>query len=161
MRTRTRTRRALAGALVTAGLLVASAVPASAAAPQVTTWTHHAVDPDYFECNGQPIDGVWDTSHRLTVFFTNGGVPVRDVEDMTFVGEFVNPANGKSIADSGQAIFFDTLDANGNFLTTMMNSVRHSRYFRVAGRDDFQSGAHYGVNRWDAGVAAACSALGA
>jgi len=158
---RSRTRRAIAGVLVTAGLLVGSAAPATAATPQVFTWTHHAVDPDYFECNGQPIDGVWDTSHRLTVFFTNDGTPTRDIEDVTFVGAFVNPANGMSIADSGQLLFFDTLDANGNFLTTIMNSVRHSAYFQVAGRDDFQTGAHYGVDRWDAGVAAACAALGA
>ncbi len=158
---RSRTRNALAGTLLAAGLLVGAAAPASAATPQVFTWTHHAVDPDYFECNGQPIDGIWDTSHRLTVFFDNAGTPIRDIEDMTYAGSFVNPANGKSIADSGQAIFFDTLDANGNFLTTMMNSVRHSQYFVVAGRDDFQTGAHYGVNRWDSGIAAACAALGA
>lgn len=158
---RTRTRSVLTGLVVAGGMLLGSAAPAAAAAPQVSTWTHHAVDPDYFECNGQPIDGVWDTSHRLTVFYTNDGTPVRDIEDLTFVGEFVNPANGRSIADSGQAIFFDTLDAQGNYVTTMMNSVRHSAYFKVAGRDDFQSGAHYGVDRWDAGVAAACVALGA
>jgi len=157
---RTGTRSTLIGAIAAAGLAISSAAPVSAAAPQVSTWSHQAVDPDYFECNGQPIDGIWTTSHRLTVFTTNGGTPVRDIEDMTFTGSFVNPANGRSIADSGHAIFFDTLDPDGNYLTTMMNSVRHSAYFHVAGRDDFQTGAHYGVNRWDAGIAAACAALG-
>lgn len=157
---RTRNRGVIAVALLSAGL-VATASTALAASPQVSTWTHHAVDPGYFECDGQPIDGIWDTSHRLTVFVDGDGTPIRDIEEMTYVGAFVNPANGKSVADSGQAIFFDTLDPDGNILTTMMNSVRHSRYFRVAGRDDFQTGAHVGADRWDAGIAAACAALGA
>ena len=158
---RTRTRTTIGGAPLALGLLLGAVAPASASTPQVFTWTHHAVDPDYFECNGQPITGDWQTSHRLTVFFNANGTPQRDTEDMTYSGAFVNPANGLSIPDSGRSIFFDTLDASGNYLTTIVNSVRHSAYLHAAGRSDFQTGAHMGMDNWNAGVGAACAALGA
>jgi len=158
---RSRTRASAGGTLLALGLLLAAVVPATASTPQVDTWTHHAVAPGYFDCNGQPITGDWETSHRLTTFFNADGTPQRDIEDMTFTGAFVNPANGMSIPDAGRSIFFDTLAPDYSFLTTMMNGVRDSAYFHAAGRTDFQTGAHLGVDKWDAGLAAACAALGA
>jgi hypothetical protein len=78
-----------------------------------------------------------------------------------FTGAFVNPANGLSIADSGRSTYFDVLAPDDSYVSTMMNGVRHSAYFHAAGRTDFQTGAHVGVDRSDSGLAAACVALGA
>ena len=156
-----RTRMTAGGALLALGVLMGVAAPASAATPEFHEWTNHAVDPGYFDCDGTPITGDWQVSHHLTIFFAADGTPTRDIEIVDFTGAFVNPDNGRSIADSGRSIFFDTLAPDYSFLTTMMNSVRHSAYFHAAGRTDFQSGAHSGMDNFDKGYAAACAALGA
>lgn len=141
----------LAFALLVSGTALASA-------PQVYTWTNE-VDTPYFECDTFEVHGVWTVSHRLTVFLNPAGNPVRDIEKVDFVGAFVNPETGASIPDSGHIIWFDTLDADGNYLTTVSNSVRLNQYLHSAGREDFQTGAYHGRNGWD-GVDAACAALG-
>jgi hypothetical protein len=143
-----------------AGLLLAAAGPASAAAPYVDTWAN-PVDVEYFDCGSFQAHGVWTVSHVLTTYVNGAGAPIRDREKVEFVGAFVNPLTGASISDSGQIIWFDTFDADGNFLTTMSNVVRRSDYFTVAGRTDFQTFAHHGVDRFDVNVPAACAALGA
>jgi len=154
------TRLALASA---ASLTLAAAMigTASAAQPYQDSWTNHSVDPGYFDCNGVPITGDWMVTHQLTIYFDKSGTPTSDRERIDFVGAFVNPATGDSIADSGQSIYFDTLDANYNYLTTMQNGVRHSAYFHSAGRFDFQTGASTGVDQSEKNFAAACAALGA
>ena len=43
----------------------------------------------------------------------------------------------------------------------MQNVVRKSAYLHAAGRTDFQTIVHHGVDRFDVNVAAACAALGA
>jgi len=150
--------------LVTAGIAsmtLAGAVigTANAASPENDSWVNHAVDPGYFECDGQPITGDWMVTHHLIIFFDHSGVPTRDIEKIDFKGAFVNPANGKSIADSGQAVFKDTLAPDYSYLTTVMTNVRKSAYFHAAGRVDFQSGRVTGVDKFDDGLAAACAAL--
>jgi hypothetical protein len=143
-----------------AGLLLTAAGTASANAPQVYTWTND-VNVEYFDCGSFVAHGAWSISHVLTIYTDTAGTPLRDREKVEFTGAFVNPNTGASIRDAGQIIYFDTLDADGNFLTTMKNEVRHSDYFQVAGRTDFQSGAHHGVDRFDVNIPAACAALGA
>jgi len=133
---------------------------ALAAQPQVYTWTN-PVDVEYFDCGSFVAHGVWDVSHRLTFFSDGSGTAVRDIEVVEFVGAFVNPDTGASIADSGRITFFDTLDANGDYLTTMSNAIRNNPYLHTAGRTDFQTGAYYGMDDFDGGIAAACAALGA
>jgi hypothetical protein len=148
-------RLALGGGL----LALAAAGPASAAAPQVYTWEKD-VDAPYFDCGSFVANGVWHVSHVLTIYVANDGTPIRDREKVEFTGGFVNHDTGASIGDSGQSIWFDTLDADGSFLTTMLNTVRRSDYFTFAGRVDFQTGAHHGVDRFDVNIPAACAALG-
>ena len=148
-------------ALAAAGAAGSAVGTAAANTPDISTWTNHAVDPGYFDCDGVPITGDWMVSHHLIIFFDASGTPVRDVEKIEFTGAFVNPATGASIVDSGQAIFFDTLAPDYSFLTTTMNTVRHSAYFHAAGRVDFQSGATMGMDNWDSGFDAACEVLGA
>jgi hypothetical protein len=144
-----------------AGLLLAGSVAGTAFAdqPAVYTWSN-PVDTPYFDCGSFDAHGVWEVSHRLTLFSDGSGTPVRDIEVIDFVGAFVNPNTGASIPDSGRIIFFDTLDAQGNYVTTMSNVVRHNAYLHAAGRSDFQTGAYHGMDDFDAGVAAACAALG-
>lgn len=134
---------------------------AAAATPDSTTTVDDVVRPDYFECDGAPIDAVWTIKHHLTYFFNKAGDPVRDIEKIEWSGAFVNPANGMSIPDSGHLIFQDTLAPDYSFLTTTVNVVRRSSYLHAAGREDFQTGKKTGVDNWDSGIAAACEALGA
>jgi hypothetical protein len=151
-------RLAMAG--VASLTLVGGAVGiASAATPQIFTWTNHAYDPDYFECGGQPIDGDWMVTHHLIIFYDNAGVPQSDIEKIDFTGVFVNPANGNTIADSGQSIFKDTLAPDYSYLTTVMTTVRKSAYFHAAGRTDFQSGRTTGVDKSAQNFDAACAVL--
>ena len=153
-------RRTIGIGLAAGLLLLVAAGPASAAAPQVYTWSND-VDSPYFDCGSFEAHGVWSISHVLTIYVDGAGTPVRDREKVEFTGSFVNPDTGASIADSGQIIWFDTLDADGNYVTTMQNVVRKSAYLHAAGRTDFQTFEHHGVDRFDANVAAACAALGA
>lgn len=148
------------GVAMAAMLLLVAAGPASAAAPRVETWTND-VDTPYIDCGTFEAHGVWTISHVLTTYTDNAGSPVRDREKVEFKGAFVNPETGASISDGGQIIWFDTLDADGNFLTTMQNVVRRSTYLHAAGRTDFQTFEHHGVDRFDVNAAAACAALGA
>jgi hypothetical protein len=152
--------RHIATGLAAVALALGVSGTALAAQPQVYTWSN-AVDTEYFDCGSFVAHGVWDISHRLTFFVDEAGTAVRDIEVIEFAGAFVNPLTGASIADSGRITFFDTLDANGDYLTTMSNVVRHNAYLHSAGRSDFQSGAYHGMDRFDAGVVAACAALGA
>jgi len=140
-------------------LLLVAAAPTMAVAPEVHTRTNR-VDVPYIDCGSFDAYGVWNVSHRLTIYLDKQGVPISDHEIIDFVGAFVNHDNGASIPDSGRSIFFDTLAPDGSFLTTMMNGVRHSAYLHAAGRTDFQTGVHRGMDRWDAGAAAVCAALG-
>ena len=50
---------------------------------------------------------------------------------------------------------------NGDFLTTTNNSLRINKYIHSAGRTDFNAESYSGMDRFDAGVEAACAALGA
>jgi hypothetical protein len=153
-------RRAV-GLVLGAALLLAAAGPASAAAaPEVSTWENQ-VDVPYFDCGTFQAHGVWTVSHVLTVWFDADGAPLRDREKVEFTGSFVNPDTGASIADAGQIIYFDTLDADWNYVTTMRNDVRKSAYLHAAGRTDFQTGVRHGMDRFDVNVPAACAALGA
>lgn len=152
--------RRIGSGLAAIGLALGVSGTALAFQPQVYTWSN-PVDTEYFDCGTFVAHGVWEVSHRLTFFVNDAGTPIRDIEVIEFVGAFVNPLTGASIADSGRITFFDTLDANGDYLTTMSNVVRHNPYLHSAGRSDFQSGAYHGMDRFDAGVAAACAALGA
>ena len=156
-----RTRMTAGSALLALGLLLGVVVPTSASSPQVSTWTNQAVDAGYFWCGSTPITGDWMVSHTLKIFFNADGTPTRDIETIDYTGAFVNPANGLSIADSGRSTFFDTLAPDYSYISTMMNGVRHSAYFHAAGRTDFQTGAHVGVDKYEVGLAAACVALGA
>jgi hypothetical protein len=151
--------RTIGSGLAAIGLALGINGTVLAAAPQVYTWTNQ-VDVPYFECATFDAHGVWSISHRLTIFVDAAGTPTSDIEVIDFAGAFVNPDTGASIPDSGRIVFFDTLDANGDYLTTMSNAVRHNPYLHSAGRSDFQTGAYHGMDRFDSGVAAACAALG-
>lgn len=153
------TRRTLAAG---AALLMALGLAAPVAAdgkPTVATWSN-PVDVPYFDCGTFTAHGVWTVSHVLTTWFHADGTPDRDIEQVSFSGAFVNTETGASIADSGRIIFFDTLAPDFSYLSTDSNVVRHSAYFRVAGRST-ASGAFHGVDRFDVNIPAACAALGA
>ena len=156
-----RSIRRLIVASTSAGVLaVALAIPAAAYSPEVVTWTND-VDVPYFDCGSFEAHGVWTVSHRLTLFRDASGVAVSDHEIVDFKGAFVNPATGASIPDSGRTVYFDTLAPDGSYLTTIQNSVRRNPYLHESFRYDFQTGAAHGMSRFDAGVDAACEALGA
>ena len=147
--------------LALAGIsLLVTAAPAAAGTPTVDRWTVHVERP-FVDCAGFATVGVWDISHRLTVFYDSDGVATRDIEAVDFVGEIVNPSTGASVPDSGSRTFFDTLAPDGSFLTTYMVEMRKSAYVHTAGRTDFQTGAFAGTaGLSDAGIVALCGALG-
>jgi hypothetical protein len=145
---------------IAAALLLAAAGPAAATAPEVETWTNE-VDTPYFDCGDFVANGVWTVSHVLTTYLDRDGTPLRDREKVEFSGAFVNAETGASIPDSGQIIWFDDLAPDRSFLATWSNVIRRSAYLKVAGRTDFQTGVHHGVERFDVNIPAACAALGA
>jgi hypothetical protein len=152
--------RTIGSGLAALGLALGISGTALGAQPQTDSWTNQ-VDRPYFDCGSFEAHGVWTITHHLTLFLGEAGQPIRDIEVVDFAGAFVNPLTGASIPDSGRITYFDTLDANGDYLTTMANVVRHNAYLHSAGRSDFQTGTYAGMDRFDAGVAAACLALGA
>lgn len=156
--------RALLGATaVGAALVMALAPAAAAAAPEVYLRNGNSYSPGYYHCGpasgGFDIDGDWAITGRLTVFVTNDGVPVRDIEEIHFDGRWVNPSNGKWTSDKGGLTFFDTLNPDGSFDTTFLNMHRAGSYLHVAGRVNFQDGSFRGHGESDAQVAALCAAL--
>ena len=151
--------RTLAGTTAGLALAAALAVPSQAASPAVETWTNH-VDRPYLSCPGFDVNGVWDITHRLTLFFDGDGVATRDQERVDFSGSFVNAVTGAAVPDSGSIIYFDTLAPDGSYLTTYSTTVRDSAWIHAAGRFDFQTGRFVGrQGETDAGVAALCAAL--
>ena len=153
-------RTAVTAAAVTGALLLAAVPGASAATPEIDTWTNPAYGP-YLDCPTFTVYGDWTVAHRLTIFFANDGTPTRDIEAITFSGRFVNPDNGAWVPDAGRVVYFDTLDADYNYLTTMSNSQRTSDYVHGAGRRDFQLGTFRGLDgESSTNVAALCAALG-
>jgi hypothetical protein len=136
------------------------AAPAAAATPTIDTWTVHLEVP-FVDCPDFTTVGIWDVNHKLTVFYDEAGVAVRDIEAIDFNGRIVNPESGAWVPDSGVRTFFDTLAPDGSFLTTYMVQVRKSAYIHMAGRTDFQTGDFTGTfGLDDAGVASLCAALG-
>ena len=151
--------RAAALAMASAVLLI-GATPAAAATPTVDSWTVHIERP-FLDCADFSVVGVWDISHRLTVYFDSEGTAIRDIENVDFAGRLVNASTGASVADSGSRIFFDTLAPDGSYLTTYSVQVRHSAYVHAAGRIDFQTGEFHGRDGMDAAnISALCEALG-
>jgi hypothetical protein len=151
--------RAVALAFASAALLI-SAAPAAAATPSVDTWSVHVERP-FVDCPDFSVMGVWDISHRLTVYYDSEGTAIRDIERVDFTGQLVNTSTGASVADSGTRIFFDTLAPDGSFLTTYSVQVRHSAYVHTAGRTDFQTGDFNGLDGMSpANIAVLCETLG-
>lgn len=139
--------------------LVASTGAVAAVAPSVDTWSVHVERP-FIDCPDFSTLGVWDISHRLTIFYDSAGTPIRDIEQVDFAGRIVNTETGAWVADSGGRTFFDTLAPDGSFLTTYAVEVRHSDYIHGAGRTDFQTGEFNGRDAFDpANVDALCDAL--
>lgn len=154
------TRSRLAVLAATTAALLVTAAPAAAAAPTVETWTVHVERP-FVDCPDFSVVGIWDISHRLTLFVDTNGTPIRDIERVDFRGRLVNTSTGGSVADSGSRIFFDTLAPDGSYLATYGVQVRHSEYIHTAGRTDFQTGVFHGRDGMGAGsIAALCDALG-
>jgi hypothetical protein len=143
-----------------AGLLLAAVGPVSAAAPQVYP-SSGDVDREYFDCGTFMAHAIWHVEDTYTLFTDNAGTPIRDIEKVLFTGSFVNPLTGASIKDSGQIVWFDDLNPDGSFAATWRNVIRKSDYFKVAGREDLQTGVWRGVNQFDVNIPAACAALGA
>lgn len=155
---RSSTFRGAALAVASAAILL-TAGPAAAAAPSVESWTVHR-EFLFEDCPDFSVIGVWDISHKLTIFFDANGVATRDIEQVEFSGQLVNESTGASVPDSGARTFFDTLAPDGSFLTTYVVQVRHSAYVHGAGRFDFQTGEFHGLNEMDAdNIAALCAAL--
>ena len=148
-------------ALVMAGAgLAASAGTAAAVAPIVESSTVHVERP-FVDCPGFSTVGIWDISHRLTLFLDTSGTPIRDIEEVDFSGRIINASTGAWVADSGGRKYFDTLAPDGSFLTTYSVEQRHSQYIHGAGRTDFQTGDFNGRNAFDpTNVDALCEALG-
>jgi len=153
-------KRLAAATVTAAGLVVATVGPSLAAAPTVDTWTNHVNAVGFVDCGDFLVDGVWDVSHRLTIYYDAAGTPIKDHEIVDFRGAFVNHDTGASVPDSGRSIFFDTLNPDGSFATTMQNAVRHSAYIHTAGRVDWQTGAVHGNTDTFEEYVALCDALG-
>jgi len=152
-------KRLAAATFAAAALLTATVGTSLAAGPQVSTWSND-VDVPYVDCGDFWANGVWTVSHRLTVWEDADGVPLRDHEIVDFKGAFVNADTGKSVADSGHSVYFDTLNPDGSFAATMSNTVRHSAYIHGAGRLNWQTFVSHGRDgETAAGVAALCDAL--
>ena len=151
--------RVAALALASAALLL-SAGSVAAISPTVDSSTGHVERP-FIDCPDFTTLGVWDISHRLTIFYDAKGTPIRDIEQVDFSGRIVNTETGAWVADSGARTYFDTLAPDGSFLTTYAVEQRHSLYVHGAGRTDFQTGDFNGLNGFDpSNVAALCEALG-
>jgi len=154
----TRFRLGLLATTIASFMLTAS--PAAAAAPTVTTWTVHVERP-FVDCPDFSVLGVWDITHRLTLFVNAQGTPTRDIEQVDFRGRLVNTSTGASVPDSGSRTFFDTLAPDGSYLATYGVQVRKSDYIHTAGRTDFQTGAFHGRDGMGPGsISALCEALG-
>lgn len=152
------TRRAIALAAACAASLLAVG-GASATAPIVITGTADIERP-FDPCPDFDVIGSWHIDRKLVLYLDDTGTPIRDIERVSFSGSLINAETGASVPDSGQRIFFDTLDANGNFLTTVVNDVRKSKYVHGASRFDFETGDFHGKDalspeNW----AALCEAL--
>jgi hypothetical protein len=148
-----------AALMLASAALALGAVPAAAAPPSMESSTIHR-EGLFEECPDFSIIGVWDISHKLTIFYDANGVAIRDIEQIEFSGQLVNASTGASVPDSGARTFFDTLAPDGSFLTTYVVQVRHSAYVHGAGRFDFQTGVFRGVSEVDAdNLAALCEAL--
>ena len=113
-------------------LVLALAAPVAASRPDVVTWTNQ-VDAPYFDCGTFEAHGVWTVSHELKTFFNGAGDPVRDIEQMSFEGAFVNPNTGASISDSGKVIFFDQLAPDFSYLSTYASVLRRSELLQGRG----------------------------
>ncbi|HUP53967.1 MAG TPA: hypothetical protein VM408_00550 [Methylomirabilota bacterium] len=148
-------------ALALASALLLFGAPAAAAAtPTTDSWTVHVERP-FVDCPDFSVLGVWEITHRLTLFLDSEGIATRDIEKVDFAGRLVNASTAAWVADSGSRTFFDTLAPDGSFLTTYMVQVRRSAYIHGAGRTDFQSGDSHGRDGMDpANVTALCAALG-
>jgi len=155
---RSSTFRGATLAVATAAMLL-TAAPAAAATPTMESSTIHREGP-FAECPDFSIVGVWDISRKLTIFYDNDGVAIRDIEQVEFSGQLVNASTGASVPDSGSRTFFDTLAPDGSFLTTYVVQVRHSAYVHGAGRFDFQTGVYHGLGEvTPEHLAALCEAL--
>jgi hypothetical protein len=152
-------KRIAAAAVTAAGLVAATVGPAAAVTPDVFTWSND-VDRPFVDCDGFTAYGVWTISHRLTIYYDASGMPIKDHEIVDFRGAIVNHDTGASVADSGRIVFFDTLNPDGSFATTMANAVRRSAYVHHAGRSDFQTGVYHGNADTSDEYAALCEALG-
>lgn len=152
-------KRLVAAAVTAAGLVLATVGPSFAAGPQVVTWSND-VNVPYVDCGSFWADGVWTVSHRLTIWSDAQGIPLRDHEIVDFKGAFVNSETGAKVGDSGRIVYFDTLNPDGTYATTMQNAVRRNAYVHSAGRTDFQTFAHHGNADTDAEWGALCDALG-
>ena len=152
-------KRLAAAAITAAGLVLATVGPSLAAGPQVFTWSND-VDVPYVDCGEFWANGVWTVSHRLTIWSDANGVATRDHEIVDFKGSFVNSETGRSVADSGRSVYFDTLNPDGSYATTIQTTVRRNRYLHTAGRFDFQTQTFHGnADTFDEYVAL-CDALG-
>ena len=152
-------RPRIAGLILAGSALALGASPAAAVSPTTETFTVHIERP-FIDCPGFGTTGVWDITHKLTIFVNAAGVPIRDIEDVEFRGRIVNASTGAWVADSGHRRFFDTLAPDGSFLTTYAVEVRKSAYVHTAGRRDFQTGAFNGRDGFtDDAIASLCAAL--
>jgi hypothetical protein len=132
----------------------------AAATPSVVSWTNHVERP-FIDCPDFATVGIWDISHRLTIFVDGDGIAIRDIEQIDYSGRIVNAETGAWVPDSGGRTFFDTLAPDGSFLTTYSVDQRHSQYIHGAGRLDFQTGDFNGREAFsDANLDALCEALG-
>jgi hypothetical protein len=154
------TKRRVAALAIAGAALASSAGAVAAVAPTVETSTVHIERP-FTDCPGFSVLGVWDISHRLTIFYDSEGTPIRDIEQVEYTGRLVNTSTGAWVADGGAKTYFDTLAPDGSYLTTYGVEVRRSAYVHTAGRWDFQTGELSGLDGFtDAGFAALCEALG-
>ena len=150
----------VAALVMASAALVVGTGTVAASAPTVISSTNHIERP-FIDCPDFGTVGVWDISHRLTIFYDAAGTPIRDIEQVDFSGRIVNAESGAWVADSGARTYFDTLAPDGSFLATYAVEQRHSRYIHGAGRTDFQTGDFSGLAAFsEANLASLCEALG-
>jgi len=152
------TRRAIALAAACAASVLA--VGSATAIQPITVTASLPIERPFDPCPDFDVIGSWQIDRKLVLYLDDTGTPIRDIERISFSGRLINAETGAWVPDSGQRIFFDTLDANGDFLTTVVNDVRKSQYVHGATRFDFQTGDFHGKDAMSPeNWAALCEAL--
>jgi hypothetical protein len=101
-----RKRKPMRRLLILAPLVVALAVPATAAAdqPTIQEQTIHRSIANFLACSDFTISGDFDITRIVFTFYDSSGTPIRTVIHVHAEGTLTNTATGKTLVDEGNQI---------------------------------------------------------